>query len=100
MVYPRTLTSTLCYEQDLGVYPFYIYYFASANLNLLVTPSPTPLPLGNHKSVLYGCESVSISERCSSAIFLMVNHFFMCVYICVCVCVSLDLQNIDSLKYT
>ena len=38
-------------------------YFASAKPQLPIHPSPTPAPpaLGNHKSVLYVCESVSVS---------------------------------------
>ena len=35
---------------------------SSANPKLPVHTTPSPLPLGNHKSVLYVCESVSF--RC------------------------------------
>ena len=34
--------------QDLAIYPFYTYKFASANPKLSDPPSPTPLPSGNH----------------------------------------------------
>ena len=33
---------------------------ASVNCKLPILPSPTPSPLGNHKSALYVCESVSL----------------------------------------
>ena len=39
------------------VYP---YQFWSAHHKLPVLPAPTPLPHGNHKPVLYVCESVSV----------------------------------------
>ena len=37
-------------QQDLVVYPSYIYQFVYANPKLPIHPSSTP-PLGNHKSV-------------------------------------------------
>ena len=49
-------------ELDLVVYPPYILSFASANPKLPIHCFPTPLPLGNHKSILYVHESVSVSS--------------------------------------
>ena len=43
MVYPRILNIVPCAtQQDLVVYPLYIYQFASANPKLPIQPSPTP----------------------------------------------------------
>ena len=53
--------SSLLYSRSLlFIHPIY------NNLHLLIPNSqsilpPLPLPLGNHKSVLYVCESVSVS---------------------------------------
>ena len=61
-VYHRVLNIVSCaLQEDLVVYPSYIQQFASANPKLPVLPSLTSLPLGNPKSVLYVCESVSVS---------------------------------------
>ena len=62
MIYLRIFNIVPCaVQEDLVVYPSYIYSFASANPTLPLHPSPTPIPIGNHKSVLYVCESVSVS---------------------------------------
>ena len=47
-------------QYDLVAYPFCVYWFASADSRLPVLP-PTTYPLGNHKSALCVCESVSVS---------------------------------------
>ena len=62
MVYHRILSTVPCaIQQDLVVYPSY------TSLHLLIPnsqsiPPPLPLPLGNHKSALYVCEFVSVSQ--------------------------------------
>ena len=62
MVYYRTLNIVPCaIQQDLVVYPFYIYQFASANSKFPIHPSPT-ISLGNCKSVLNVCEPVSVLQ--------------------------------------
>ena len=60
MVYHSLLNIAACTIQDLAIYPFYTYKFASANPKLSDPPSPTPLPPGTHRSVLYVCESISV----------------------------------------
>ena len=40
-----------------------MYYFASANPRLPFHPCPSPR-LGNHKPVLYACDSISVSYGC------------------------------------
>ena len=52
--------SFLCYIVKLVVCPPYIYEFVSANLKLSIHPYPTSTLLGNHKTVLCVCESVSV----------------------------------------
>ena len=37
--------------------------------NFQSIPLPPPLPLGNHKSVLYICQSVSVSQVCSYVLY-------------------------------
>ena len=50
----RILNTVPCaVQQELVVYPFCIYQFASANPKLPCLPSSTPFCLGNHQSVLY-----------------------------------------------
>ena len=65
VVYHRILSIVPCaIPSDLVVYPPYIQYFASANCKLPRHLSPTLLsvPLGNCKSVLQVCESVSVLQ--------------------------------------
>ena len=62
MVYHWILNTVPCtIQEDFVVYPFYTYRFASANLKLPIQLSPTSLLLGNHQSVLYASDSVSVS---------------------------------------
>ena len=42
-------------QQDLVVYPFYKYQFASANPKFPIHHSPPLLPFGNHKSIFCVC---------------------------------------------
>ena len=62
MIHHRILNIVSCgIQQDLVVYPFYIYQIASANSKLLIHPS---FLLGNHKPVLYVCEFFPVSYVC------------------------------------
>ena len=70
MVYHRILNIVPCaIQQDLVVYPFYIYKLTSADSNLPLHSSPNPRPLDNHQSVVYVRDSVSISQIGSFVIF-------------------------------
>ena len=63
MVYHRILNIFPCVkQQDLVIYPFYMWYPISTKPNLLLYVSPNPLPLGDQRSVLYVYDSVSVSE--------------------------------------
>ena len=60
MIYLKIL-NIVPYTMELIVYPFYTKQYASADPKLPLHPSSTPpTPLGNHKSVLYVCESGSV----------------------------------------
>ena len=60
MVYHRIMNIILCaIQSDLVVHPFYIEEFPSASSKFSLYPMPLSFPLGNYKSVLYICESVS-----------------------------------------
>ena len=62
MVYPRIFNIVPCaLQQDLVVYPSYIKKLTSTNPSLQLHPSTNALPLGNHQSVLYVHDSVSVS---------------------------------------
>ena len=50
----------------------YVYYFAPANPKLPSHPFPT-LPLGNHKYVLYVCQSVSVLQLSSLLSYLRLH---------------------------
>ena len=71
-------------QQDLVVYPFYIYQLASANLK---TPNPSFLPLflplDNHTSILYVCKSVSVSQIMFICVVFYIPHINAVIqYLC------------------
>ena len=62
MVYHRILNIAFSVKQwDLVVYPLYMLKLTSANPNLPLHPFPQLPHLGNHHSVLYVCDSFSVS---------------------------------------
>ena len=56
MVYHRILTAVPCVHSRTMLF-IHLYMDASANPKLRLHPSPSLHPLGNHKYVLYVCES-------------------------------------------
>ena len=61
MFYCKRLDTVTCaVQQDLLVHPPQMQSFASTTPKFPGHPSPFPLPLGNHRSVLHVCESVSV----------------------------------------
>ena len=61
MVYPKKLDIVpYAIQWDLIAYLFYLLQFSPTNPKLLVHSTSSPLPLGNQKSVLQVCESVSV----------------------------------------
>ena len=62
MAYYGILNIVPCTIQEVfAVYPSCMPWFATANPKLPIHPSHNLFLLGNHKSVLYVCESVSVS---------------------------------------
>ena len=76
MTYHRVLNIVPCaIQQNLAVYPFYIYQFVSANPKLLIQPSPMCLPLGNHQFILNVGQFVNALSHQSVIATMACVHF-------------------------